>query len=485
MAIINSLNLHKSIHFIGIGGISQSALAEHYLRLGFKVSGSDRTDSDILKRLRGLGARIWIGHSAGKLASLGYRLGAVVYTSAVQESNVELQYAMDVGIAVLKRSQLLGMILSQYNTSICVSGSHGKTTATAMLAHIFSCARLHPTAFIGGEDAAYGNYFCDSSDVNLELGNRDFVIAEACEYKKNFLDLKPSVAVVLNIDDDHRDSYADMEDMTNSFYKFISGCIAVLNADDECAATLFNKATVTFGIKKAATYTAKNIECVNGRYSFSLYVHGRKRGKITLSVLGKHNVYNALAAIAVADLFNVRFDVIKKTLAGFKGVKRRGEFLGEYAGLRVYADYAHHPKEITATLAAFKESGLNPVVVFQPHTYSRTQALLKDFVIVLSKQERVIIYKTYPARERYKKAGSAKTLYSLTAAKSAGSVVYASDVLSLLSQVNAFVGIGNNHPNYLSCEKVDKPDGILILGAGDIYKKAKRALGLTKKGKKR
>ena len=326
--------------------------------------------------------------------------------------------------------------------------------------------------------------------------------------------------MVLNIDDDHRDSYANMEDMTKTFYQFIMGSIAVLNADDKHAKTLFNKATVTFGIKNSATYTAKNIERVKGRYSFSLYVHGRKRGRITLSVLGRHNVYNALAAIAVADLFNVDFEVIKNALSAFKGVKRRGELLGEFERLKVYADYAHHPQELAATLSAFQESGVKPIVVFQPHTYSRTQALLNDFIGVLSKQKRVIIYKTYPAREKYKKLGSAKTLFSQLARQALLNqeveVIYADNPKTLRSAIKLYIdninkqnttdksqktnGQSANHfrrktkrqpinhldakPNcQFTSQSADSEDAILVLGAGDIYQIAKGALGLNKKQK--
>lgn len=435
-----------SVHFIGIGGVSMSALAKYCLSQGYIVSGSDRTPSPETEELKKLGATVFYGHSAKNVNGAGL----AVYTSALSEDNPELVAAKKKGIPVIKRSFLLGNILKKYKKSIAVSGSHGKTTVTAMLTDIFVKNESDPAAFIGGDYPPVGNF---------RLGSGDVAVAEACEYKKNFLDIKPYAAVVLNIDDDHKDSFNGEADEIAAFSSFIGNSLAVINADDKNAAKLFNSATVNFGIDSPASYTARRLSEEKGFYSFDLYAFGKKRGEIKLKIRGKHNVYNALAAFAAADIFGVPFATIKSSLEDFGGVKRRNEFLGKIRGSACFADYAHHPSEISALLDSYKDERVT--VVFQPHTYSRTKYLKEEFVKALSAAEKAVIYKTYPARENYDEAGDGKRIYEgLRKEKGEDFAFYADSPDSLFKELYAITA--------------DSPDNVLLfVGAGDIYSVAK------------
>ncbi len=430
----------KSIHFIGVGGISMSGLAKWCLNRGLAVSGSDFKQSNILKELQNLGAKIYASHSEGNLSSPDL----VVYTSAISYDNKELQYALQNGLPLIKRSELLELILKEYKNTVCVCGSHGKTTVTAMVTTVLEDANLNPTAFIGGIDKRFGNY---------KDGGGDYFVAEACEYKKNFLDLTPKSVIVLNIDNDHMDTYKNEHNMICAFEHFILNKFAVINYDDEKCRTLVCEDKVTFGLKKGATYRAKYVKRSGDGYAFSVYRNKQKMGRISLQIIGKHNVYNALAVTAFALEKGIPFESIKNSLESFKGVKRRGEYLGKLFNLKTFADYAHHPKEIKETLSAFNYGFEKSIVVFQPHTYSRTKLLLKEFKLVFDKCKKLIIYKTYPARERYLKSGSAKRLYENIENKK-GKKYYAKSKNQLVERI----------------EKLKKgAKRIIFIGAGDIY----------------
>ena len=437
------LSLYNRIHFIGIGGVSMSALATYCIDVGKTVSGSDRCRSGLTQALSARGAVVKYGHCAK------YADGAdlVVYSSAVQDDNPELAAARKHGVPAVKRSVLLGCIVSGYRKSVAVAGSHGKTTVTAMITDIMVRAGKDPTAFIGGEFPPYGNY---------RRGESEYVVAEACEYKKNFLDIKPYTAVVLNIDDDHRDSFKGLDDETRAFSDFMKNSLAVVNADDPCARKLFNSATVCFGIDNSATYTAKRIKGENGYYSFDFYAYSAKRGRVNLKIKGRHNVYNALAALSVAEISGVPFSVSRGVLENFYGVKRRNEFIGEFNGLSCYADYAHHPTEIAALLDSYK--GEEITVVFQPHTYSRTEYLIEEFLTELVKPDRTVVYKTYPAREKYSEKGSAKRLFDeLKNRAGDGAAAEYADSPEKLNEI------------LLSFVEKGAKGKILFVGAGDIY----------------
>ncbi len=436
------------IHFIGVGGISVSALAEHALLRGNVVSGSEKKLNAQAKRLANLGVKIYAGHSAKNVCGVDL----VVYSCAIDYCNCELVKAKELGIPTVRRSKYLGGILKKYKNCVCIAGSHGKTTATAMLSQIFIADNKNPTVFLGGNYGAFGNY---------RAGGMDFAVAEACEYKKSFLDLPHSVSVVLNIDNDHQDSYADMNDMVNSFKKFTQKTITVLNLDDKQAQKLGNSTTITFGINNNADFMAKDIKRGKQGYSFDLYAHGQKSGNILLKVIGVYNVYNALAAAAVASLYKVPFSTIKSALEGFGGVERRAEHIGSLGNASCYADYAHHPSEVLATVAAFEESGQKTAYVFQPHTFSRTRLLMQDFIRCLSKCENLIIYKTYPARENFDINGSAFTLY--TNLKGKTNCSYAEDKQAMQADII----------NLIKNEGVKR---VVFMGAGDIYEIANRLI---------
>ncbi len=435
---------YKRIHFIGIGGASMSGLAKFCLTNGFSVSGSDKATSHETKKLAALGAKVFKGHNAenAKDAEL------VVYSSAVGADNPEFLYALKNGIPICKRSELLGAILSLHKKTVAVSGSHGKTTTTAMLAEVMITAGFNPTVFLGGESKTFGNF---------RTGGKDFAVAEACEYKRNFLDISPDVAIILNIDNDHVDTYKTMSEAVNAFSLFSKNSLNIVNADDAYARKVFNSSTVTFGIRSLAAYKAKYISKSECR-SFTAYAYGKRLGRVKLKVSGEHNVYNALAVIAAATELKIPFSAVLTALENFDGVKRRNEYLGDFCGIKCFADYAHHPTEISAVLSA--ESG-KTLVVFQPHTYSRTKALLNDFAAALENADGIVIYKTYPAREKFSAEGDGKRLYEKIRETYAKNIAYVHDCFALLKELKA---------------QACKYDKILFLGAGDIYETAKKCL---------
>lgn len=429
----------KKVHIVGVSGVSTSGIAEYLIEKGFSVSGSDLVKRQNVCRLIEKGLKFFNNHAASNVKGADL----VVYSSAISDSNPEIKYAKNKKIPLIKRSVLLGEIASEFANAVAVSGSHGKTTTTAMIAAILNESKKTPTVFLGGEDS-FSNGFTH--------GSGDCAVIEACEYKKNMLDIKTKYAVVLNVDNDHLDSYGNMNEMIKAFNDFVSGCsIAVINADDKNASKLYCPASVSFGIENSAVYTAKNLKKGKVGYSFTAYAYSQPLGRINLNVIGCHNVYNALAALSVADLLGVRFNYIKKALESFCSVKRRAEYIGNVNKIKCFADYAHHPKELVATLNAFAENYKNVGVVFQPHTYSRTKLLMADFIDAL-KDYPTIIYKTYAAREDYDFDGSAQKLCGELKDKNA-KCVYVDNEKELNESLKIFT----------DC------DMILFLGAGDIY----------------
>lgn len=435
------LNKFKKIHFVGVGGVSMSALAEYCLCNGKLVSGSDIVNSSRIEKLTKLGCKINIGHSARNVKNVD----VVIYTGATKEDNAEIKYAKKKKIPVYSRGELLGEIISNYKNSVAISGCHGKTTTTAMISSVLNCAKKNPTVFLGGDYDDFGNF---------RLGNTEYALTEACEYKKSFLSINPKISVVLNIGNDHLDAYGSVEEIIKAFGKFSSNGISVLNADDEYCKKIFNATNVTFGINNKAHYYATEIKSNHGNYSFVLNAYSRRYGKVKLKTLGKHNVYNALATFAVCDILGINFSQIKNGLESFVGVKRRNEYIGSKSGVDYYADYAHHPDELSASISAFNESGGKILTVFQPHTYSRTKLLMNEFVSVLKNMNPLIIYETFPAREEYDKCGSALTLYQNIKVVNKVETYFANSSKSLFEIINKF------------SQSVDK---VLILGAGDIY----------------
>ena len=385
------------IHFIGIGGISMSGLAEILLKEGFTVSGSDSKKSPLTKKLEKDGAVIHYGQSADNITD---DIDCVVYTAAINRHNPELMEAVGRKIPMLTRAELLGQLMKNYETPIAVSGTHGKTTTTSMISHILLEAGTDPTISVGGILKAIGG--------NIRVGNSGTFLTEACEYTNSFLHFFPKVGVILNIEEDHLDFFKDLEDIRHSFHQFAallpSDGTLVINGDikdymEICSG--LDCSIVTYGSSPAFDYTASDIRYdEEGHASFELLKKGKNAGRIALSVSGDHNVSNALAAIAVSDLLDISADTIRKGLLSFTGTDRRFEYKGTFNGVTVIDDYAHHPTEIAATLKAAQHTPHNAVwCVFQPHTYTRTKAFFHEFAEALSHADHLILSDIYAARE--------------------------------------------------------------------------------------
>lgn len=438
------------IHFIGIGGISMSGLAEILLKEGFTVSGSDTKESPLTKKLESEGAHIIYGQKAENITP---GIGCVVYTAAISRSNPELIEAVAQKIPMLTRAELLGQLMKNYDTPIAVSGTHGKTTTTSMISHILLEADLDPTISVGGILKAIGG--------NIRVGNSGTFITEACEYTNSFLNFFPKISVILNIEEDHLDFFKDLEDIRHSFRQFTSllpedGTL-VINGEIKDHQEIYQGLpcrVVTYGPGADYDYSATDISYdENGHVSFDLLRHGEYADHIVLSVTGDHNVSNALSAIAVADLLDIPMDVTKKGLFSFTGTDRRFEYKGEWNGVTIVDDYAHHPTEIEATLKAAQHSPHNAVwCVFQPHTYTRTKAFFHEFAEALSHADHLVLADIYAARETDTLGISSKDLAD-EAAKLGTDTHYFPD----FEQIEAFLK-----------ENCRPGDLLITMGAGDV-----------------
>lgn len=397
MALLEELKQYKNIHMIGIGGTSMSGIAEILKKWGFNITGSDTQASDVTNKLIETGINVVIGHDPSLVAGADL----VVYSAAIRPDDVELVRAHELNIPTVERKDILGEITKGFRNTICVSGTHGKSTTTSMVSMCFLQAKKDPTIQVGAVlDEIGGNY---------RVGNSENFIIEACEYSESFLSFYPKAEIILNIDNDHLDYYKSIDNIIAAFIKYIKllpdDGILVYNADDEHCDhfSQYTKAkSLTFGINKLnANYVAKNISYdKNGYASFDVYHNNVFYKTFKLSVPGKHNVYNALACIALCDEFGLDKGDIKEGLQKYTGVKRRFEYLGEVNGAKVYDDYGHHPTEILAVANALKKKKYNHSwVIFQPHTYSRTKALLDDFARCLTNFDNIIVTDIYAARE--------------------------------------------------------------------------------------
>ncbi len=386
----------EHIYFIGIGGISMSGLAEILLEKGFTVSGSDSQKSSLTELLESKGALIHYGQQA---ENIGNDIDLVVYTCAIHPDNPEYAAMKKMGIPSLTRAQLLGQMMKNYAVPIAISGTHGKTTTTSMISEILLKADTDPTLSIGGILKAIGG--------NFRIGHSDLFVTEACEYTNSFLSFYPKVGVILNVEEDHLDFFKDIDDILNSFHEFAklipSDGTLIINGEIPGADIILKDLSckvVTFGSTSEYDYHPEQITYdENGNAGF-LLVTKNSREAVTLGVPGLHNVYNAIAAFAVADLLSVDFSVARSALTDFHGTERRFEYKGMMNGTTIIDDYAHHPTEITATLAAAINYPRKSLwCVFQPHTYTRTKALMKDFAKALSVADYVVLADIYPARE--------------------------------------------------------------------------------------
>ena len=426
------------IHFIGIGGVSMRGLAEYFASVGFTVSGSDRLDFPQRKALEKNGIKVYIGHSEKQVENAH----AVIYSDAIREDNVEFAYAKQNQMFIISRADALKMVSENFGDVVGVAGCHGKTTVTCMLAHIFTCAKLKFSAHIGGEDLVLGNFVLNGNDVFL---------SEVCEFKKNINKFAADYAVCLNTGIDHMDCYADETELKNAYLSFIKrGYKAIINKTDPIYSAYDGENCTTFCIGENADVTAKKIKSKNGKYSFDLVVKGKKKGRIRLSVFGKHNAENALSACACAIYMGISFQHIKNGLKNYVGTVRRFETIGKLSGAKVICDYAHHPDEIKASVNCARQIAKGKVyVLFQPHTYSRTLFLKEQFLSVFKEIKNLAFFKTFSAREEYMQGGSAKDL-----SQEIENSAYFENVDEIISHFE---------------KTLSKKDLLLVLGAGDLY----------------
>ena len=435
----------KRIHMIGIGGSGMCPLAEILNAKGYILSGSDNNESDPLKRVRALGATVYMGHDAKNIE--GAEL--LVYSAAIAQDNPELIEAKKRGIPTMERSHLLGALTRKYNNVIGVCGTHGKTTVTSMITHILILNKREPNAVIGGRLPLVNS--------NGVVGSSETLVCEACEFVDTFLQMSPDVSVLLNVDNDHLDYFKTMDNLVNSFSKFVGmSKKAFVNGDDELAvkaATATNADIITFGFDKKNNYYAENI--TNGKFGFCFDVmkNGEKIGHLDMHIPGKHNILNGLAAFSVCNDMGVEAEGIAKAVATFTGAGRRFEFLGKMQGFTLADDYAHHPTEIKATLSAAKELDYNNVIaVFQPFTFSRTALLKDEFIEALSLADKVILTSIMGSRE--------VNTYG----------IYSEDIAAKLKDAVVVDGFENIADKVV--EIAGEGDLVITMGGGDIYKAA-------------
>ena len=395
---INFKNSHQKIHFIGIGGISMSGLAQIMHARGFSITGSDMNTSKVTKHLQSLGITVLCGHSAGNISD---DIDLVVYTAAIARDNPELIETHNKNIPSLTRAEFLGQLMYNYNYPVCISGTHGKTTTTSMLSDILLAAHVDPTITLGG--------ILDSIDGNIRIGKSEYFVTEACEYCDSFLNFNPRIGVILNIDEDHMDYFKDIHQIRQSFYKFAQKIpqdgILIINGSITDLDTFTNGLQChieTFGLDKTHTWHAENIVYDRGACaSFDVMYKGDFLVHIALNVPGEHNIYNALSICASAQYMDIPFSYWAQGLSSYKGTHQRFELKGVLKGITIIDDYAHHPTEVKASLEVAKKQDHNKIwCVFQPHTYTRTKIFLEDFAKSLILADEIIVADIYAAREK-------------------------------------------------------------------------------------
>jgi len=439
------------IHFVGIGGIGMSGIAELLLNLGYKVSGSDLQTSEITERLQELGGIIFAGHDADQISGAD----VVVTSSAVGRQNPEVLAAGRISIPVIPRAEMLAELM-RLKYSVAIAGAHGKTTTTSMVASVLAQGGLDPTVVIGGKLKSIGS--------NAVLGKGDFIVAEADESDGSFLKFSPAIAVVTNIDREHLDYYQNLETIKAVFLDFIDRIpfygLAILCLDNESIQDLIpkiKKRYTTYGMSSQADFQIRDVAFEKRRSCFSVYRHGHKLGRFILNLPGIHNVYNATASIATGVELDVPLEAIASALQTLEGVQRRLEIKGEIRGITVVDDYGHHPTEIKTTLQAIEECWPDnrKVIVFQPHRYTRTQALFDDFTRSFYQSDVLLVLPIYAAGEQRIEGLTGRKLCEEIKAHGHKEVFYAE------GQKDAVT--------YLK-ENLKPGDVLLTLGAGDVWK---------------
>ena len=437
------------MHFLGIGGIGMSGIAEILINLGYKVSGSDIKESEITRKLASLGAKIFIGHQASNINDYN----VVITSSAINTMNPEIIEAKRKRIPIIHRSEMLAELV-RLKHGIGVAGTHGKTTTSSMLSYILFHGGINPTAIIGGKVLNF--------DSNARTGEGEYIVFEADESDGSFLRLLPTIAVVTNIDADHMDHYKFFEGLKDAFLKYVNNVpfygYSVLCIDDNVVAELLPKVErpyVTYGFSENADFRAGNVQCFSDKCIYDCYYKNDLLGEVEIELLGNHNVLNSLAVITVALELGLDFKVIKSGLREFKGVGRRIEKIGEEKGITVLDDYGHHPTEIKATLQAIKNMGRRMIILFQPHRYSRTQLLWEDFGAAFGNADIVFLTEIYPAGEEPIEGVSSALIKNSIEKHDGKEVSIVSNIEDIPAEVSKIA---------------KKGDIVLTLGAGDIYK---------------
>jgi UDP-N-acetylmuramate--alanine ligase len=441
---------HK-IHFVGIGGIGMSGIAEVLLNSGYAVTGSDLQASEATRRLSARGAQIFVGHQEENIAG---NPSVVVISTAVKYSNPEVMAARRCHIPVIPRAEMLAELM-RMKFGIAVAGSHGKTTTTSMVSTVLSAAGLDPTMVIGGRLHMLGS--------NAKLGQGDIMVAEADESDGSFLFLAPTIAVVTNIDKEHMDYHGTMERLTENFLSFINKVpfygLAVLCLDDAHVRGLLPKVRkrfTTYGLSPEAEFSAEDLTMGPAGVAFTALHQGKSVGQVHLRSPGKHSATNSLAAIAVAHELEVPFARVAQALEGFSGIHRRFEIKGEPNGVMVIDDYGHHPAEIRATIGAIRDSWKRPLtVIFQPHRYTRTRDLFDEFLTAFEGADRLVLTEIYAAGEDPIPGATGEALYQALKRQGHLDVAYVADKNKIVEHVAG---------------KLQSGDVALTLGAGDIYK---------------
>lgn len=392
------LRQHKNIYMIGIGGISMSGLAHILMSWGFNVSGSNNEESNVINELIQSGVKIYIGHDYNNIDD---SFDLVVYTAAIKDDNPELVHAKELNITVMERGVFLGELTKLFKDTIGIAGTHGKTTTTSMVSLCFLEAGLDPTIQVGS--------ILNNIKGNYRVGKSDYFIIEACEYCDSYLSFKQKSAIVLNIDNDHMDYFKTFDNVKNSFKEYVSHLpsdgLLVLNGEDKNCLELAlytNAKVITYGFNKNCIYYANNVKFDEMGYAnYDLYKNDRLIDKISLSVVGVHNVLNSLACISLCDYYDINIEYIKKGLKNYTGAARRFEYKGDFNGAKVYDDYGHHPTEVNAVSNSILNKSFNKSwVIFEPHTYSRVKNHCADFAKSLINFDNIIITDIYAAREK-------------------------------------------------------------------------------------
>jgi UDP-N-acetylmuramate--alanine ligase len=449
----------RRIHFIGIGGSGMSGIAEVLLNLGYDVSGSDLRESETTERLMGLGGRVFIGHTASNVEGAQ----VAVFSTAVKSDNPELAAARAAGIPVIARAEMLAELM-RMKYGVAVGGSHGKTTTTSMIAAVLARGGLDPTIVVGGRFHAIGS--------NARLGHGQFLVAEADESDGSFLRLSPAVSVITNIDREHLDHYANLEEIQQAFVYFANRVpfygVSVLCVDDPGARAILprvSKRTTLYGTRPEADVRANGIRLLPHGSRFDVLVASREMGEVELHIPGEHNVLNALAAIAVGLEVGVGFGHVAESLESFTGVSRRFETRGAAQGVRVVDDYGHHPTEIIATLAAARGLGGRVLVIFQPHRFTRTRALLEDFGAAFRDADHVWVLEVYAAGESPIAGVSGRSVVEAARGQGSAQVEFAARA------EDAAVA---------AADLAQAGDVVITLGAGDVWKLADQVLDRLK-----